>query len=262
MNGDRALEPRAADELDRLVDRGVARHAVRGRRAGTRRAAAPRAPAGRACARAGVPSVSIAWSSVRTRCTVPYASCRASARSRVVEPARPRLRSARSAYALVLEDAADDVVRRRARAGATHRRPRSEAVVRPSAGRPRAAPRPARAAAVLDPRAPDGHRPAVAARRARRCAARARGRGAASSSAGRARSSSRSAAVDLLGVRDAVLGCGRERRLARRAPRRAARPRARPPARRPRPRRPRARSGTPAAPRSGRRRAPSRSRGS
>ena len=92
-----ALEPRTADELDRLVHRRVARDAVdepelvrtetegsshRRVEAWTRRR----------------PSFSIAWSSVRTRWTAPNASRCASARSRSSRSAAA-VRNARSAYA-------------------------------------------------------------------------------------------------------------------------------------------------------------------
>ena len=92
-----SLEPRGADELDRLV-RGRVRSDVEVAelvRAETERMQAPAASSLRTGRR---PSVSIAWSSVRTRCTVPYASCCANARSRASRFA-VALRSARSAYA-------------------------------------------------------------------------------------------------------------------------------------------------------------------
>ena len=70
VNGDGALEPGRADELDRLVRRPRGRDAVEvaelvGAEAQRRRTGGSSLRTGRR------PSRSIAWSSVRTRCTVP-----------------------------------------------------------------------------------------------------------------------------------------------------------------------------------------------
>ena len=81
VNGTARSRPRGAHELDRLVDGRV--------RAETRLQASWYAPIRSAATTGGSslrtgrrPSVSIPWSSVRTRCTVPYAIRCASARSR------------------------------------------------------------------------------------------------------------------------------------------------------------------------------------
>ena len=68
-----------------------------------------------------LPSVSIAWSSVRTRCTVPKASRCASARSRSSSSRRGAAEHA-VGVRVVLEDAQHDLVRRLR--AARHRRPR------------------------------------------------------------------------------------------------------------------------------------------
>ena len=89
-----------------------------------------------------LPSVSIAWSSVRTRCTAPNASCRASARSRASRPAEA-LRSALSAYASSSKT----------RRSTSYAAPRAGEITAGRAGTrrrscaacPRAAPRPGRA---------------------------------------------------------------------------------------------------------------------
>ena len=71
VNGTARSSRARAHELDRLVHGRVARARRRGSRAGTRRAAARRSTGGSSLRTGRRPSVSIAWSSVRTRCTVP-----------------------------------------------------------------------------------------------------------------------------------------------------------------------------------------------
>ena len=198
---DGALEPRARARARPSRSPRRARRSPRRSRAGTRRGGAPPAPAGRACAPAACPSVSIAWSSVRTRCTVPNASRCASARSRASSP-RPRGAEHPVGVGVVLEHAQDDLVRG---AGARdQRRPRrySSYVIRrlPSGCTSSSTSR-----AVVDARPPDREPAAVDASPGRRCAARARGRGCATSTGGRLQVELAIGRRDLLGVRHAVV---------------------------------------------------------
>ena len=243
---DRTLEPRPADELDRLVDGGVARARRRGRRAGTRRAAGPRAPARRAGRTGRRPD---RLDRVVERACPLHGPVGELPRERAVAVVEAGGRGAQRPVrvGLVLEDASDDVERGRARGrdrgaitGARAARRR-----RPSACRRRAAPRPARTSPVSPTRARQTvtGRPCSSAR-APMCGDSAR-TCRTSSSAGRSRSSIAVGGRDLVGVGDAVGGLRHERRRsAPRGRRRAAAPPPPPPARTPRPRRPPARSGT------------------
>ena len=87
-------------QLDRLADRRVGGHAVEEGELEDARAAARRAPAGRARSTGRPARRSITWSSVAARWTVPYASWVASARSRASSRSRAASPcSARSAHA-------------------------------------------------------------------------------------------------------------------------------------------------------------------